>query len=215
MAKNDPSSYPVLRRYTSLPSLLHLLQNQAITLLSPALWEDRNDAYYMSQYKARKALKSLLALCFADAKETYHHWRVFTEGSEGVCISFSREKFMGLVEREGSIRPGYVKYKKIAELRAFRPELNDLPFLKRDPYEDETEFRLIYENPDEERDFKSFKIDLKCIDRVTLNPWLARPLVEPVKQAIKAVRGCSRLPVYQTTLLENEKWKTAAHADQS
>ena len=40
-----------LRRYTNLASALHILQNRCLTLLSPETWDDRNDAYFMSEYK--------------------------------------------------------------------------------------------------------------------------------------------------------------------
>src|SRR5882762_5821833 len=84
----------ILRRYTSVPSLLALLQDKELTLLSPGLWEDRNDAFYMSQYKTKKQLKTLLALCFSESDETYHHWRVFTRGADGVCIHFKRDELL-------------------------------------------------------------------------------------------------------------------------
>jgi hypothetical protein len=57
---------------------------------------------------------------------------------------------------------------------------------------------------------KSFAIPIRCIGRVTLNPWLAPPLAAAIKRAIKAIPGASALKVYQTTLLENETWKKAA-----
>lgn len=46
----------ILFRYTSLPVLLHMLQSRQITLLSPETWEDRNDAYYLDQYRQKKIL---------------------------------------------------------------------------------------------------------------------------------------------------------------
>ena len=203
--KTTSPSHPVLRRYTSLPSLLHILQNKQITLLSPSSWDDRNDAYYMSQYKARKKLKTLLALCFAETDETYHHWRVFTQGSDGACISFDRDKFIALVEKETSIRSDYVIYKKIAALKSFHPKTNQLPFLKRYPYGDECEYRLIYEDAKTEIEAKSFRISLDCIDRVTLNPWLAKPLAETVRKTLKSLDGCRDLRVATRQLCSKTK----------
>jgi hypothetical protein len=65
------------RRYTNLTATIHILKSRTISLLSPELWDDRNDAYFMSRYKELKSAKSVLALCFAETSETYHHWRVF------------------------------------------------------------------------------------------------------------------------------------------
>jgi hypothetical protein len=208
---NRMASENFLRRYTSFPALLAMLQNREITLLSPGLWEDRNDAFYMSQYKGRKQLKTVLALCFSQAEETYHHWRVFTHGADGVCISFRRDRLLNALKQEG-LRSGAIVYRKIADLPKLRPRLEQLPFLKRQPYGDEREFRLVYEDKAEERETRAFPIPIACISRVTLNPWLAPPLAAAIKTAIKDVSGCSALKVYQTTLLENEAWKKAAKA---
>ena len=205
MAKAKPAA--ILRRYTSLASLLALLQDRKLTLLSPAFWEDRNDAFYMSQYKTRKNLKTLLALCFSESDETYHHWRVFTHGADGVCIHFKREDLLKSLPGFGA---GKITYRKITDLPRFKPRLEQLPFLKRQPFGDECEFRLIYEDPVQEMETKAFSIPLRVIARVTLNPWLPRPLSSAVKSAIKSTPGCSALKVYQTTLLENETWKKAA-----
>jgi len=205
MAKAKPAA--ILRRYTSLASLLALLQDRKLTLLSPAFWEDRNDAFYMSQYKTRKNLKTLLALCFSESDETYHHWRVFTHGADGVCIHFKREDLLKSLPGLGA---GKITYRKITDLPRFKPRLEQLPFLKRQPFGDECEFRLIYEDPVQEMETKAFSIPLRVIARVTLNPWLPPPLSSAVKSAIKSTPGCSALKVYQTTLLENETWKKAA-----
>jgi hypothetical protein len=62
------------RRYTDLASALHILHNSCLTLLSPETWDDRNDSYFVSEYKQLKGVKTLLAICIADREETYHHW---------------------------------------------------------------------------------------------------------------------------------------------
>src|SRR5579871_1937831 len=89
----------LLRRYTDLPSLFRLLATRQITLIDPRSWDDRNDTFYMAQYKERKQLSSLLALCFSMAPETYHHWYIFTKGSSGVCIQFRHDAFLDHVQQ--------------------------------------------------------------------------------------------------------------------
>jgi hypothetical protein len=212
-AKNTRPPKPpvtILRRYTSLASLLALLQDKKLTLLSPGLWEDRNDAFYMSEYKVKKGLKTLLALCFSESDETYHHWRVFTRGADGVCIHFKREALLAALPIGHQLVAGPVSYRKIADLPRRKPRLEQLPFLKRQPYGDECEFRMIYEDKKNEMETKAFAISVRTITRVTLNPWLSPPLAAAVKRAIKTIPGCAALKVYQTTLLENETWKKAA-----
>jgi hypothetical protein len=70
-------SAKTLHRFTNLAAAIHMLRARKITLLDPNTWDDKNDAYFMAEYKRQKGLATLLALCFADCDETYHHWRVF------------------------------------------------------------------------------------------------------------------------------------------
>jgi hypothetical protein len=210
MAKAKTTPRAVLRRYTSLPALFHMLHNKKMTLLSPASWDDKNDAFFMAQYQQRKALKSTLALCFSEAPETYHHWRVFTHGSEGVCIAFDKDRLLKGFKPFSYVRAKAVSYKLIRDIKADRPSADDLPFLKRSPYRDEKEFRIVYSSKANQVEAKDFDIDLSTIQRITLSPWLPKPLSDALRASIRAIDGCAKMSVARTTLLENEDWKKAA-----
>jgi hypothetical protein len=158
MSVNDK----ILRRYTSLPALLHILRSSTLTLLSPEKWEDRNDAYYMQQYKERLNARSVLALCFSMAKERYHFWRAFTLGTDGVRIDFQRDSLLASFNGVENVEQRRVTYKQIKALSTLKPKTRDLPFLKRAPYTDENEFRIVYIDYDQECEAKPFKIDLAC-----------------------------------------------------
>lgn len=204
MEEKAPSS--VLHRYTSLISLLHILQNKKITLLNPESWEDRNDSAFISNYKKKRELNNLLALCFTPKTETFHHWKVFTRGSEGVRITFKKKELLDSFKDIEGIKYNSVIYKKIKEMRNETLQCNSLPFIKRHPYKDEKEFRIIYESNTDNSKIKEFDIPLKCIKRIVLNPWLSPSLAGVVKTIIKRIEGCNGIKVYQTTLLENSKW---------
>jgi hypothetical protein len=163
---NGPSFY----RYTDLAATLHMLRTRNITLLNPATWDDTNDSYFMSEYKRLKNAKSVLALCFAESEESYHHWRIFSSGGDGVRIEF------------------------------------DKPAL-RWPYGDEREFRVVYTNLSETVAAKDYPIALSSIRRITLSPWMPRTLSASVKATLRSIDGCSRLNVFQSTLVSNELWK--------
>ena len=62
-----------LRCYTNLPALLYLLRERKITLLDPETWDDKNDSHFLSVYREKKSFKCVLALCFTQVSETYHH----------------------------------------------------------------------------------------------------------------------------------------------
>jgi hypothetical protein len=103
-------SETALRRYTQLAPLIHLLHRQSVTLLSPSKWDDKNDAYFLEVYRRKQALGSVLALCFAECAETYHHWYVFA-GTSGVCLEFAKERLVSSVCETKGVRCGPVKYR--------------------------------------------------------------------------------------------------------
>jgi hypothetical protein len=195
-----------LRRYTDLPALIYLLSQKKLTLLDPQTWDDRNDAYYLRLYRDGKRMETVLALCFTQASETYHHWRVFANGPGGACISFKRKELLSAVKKQPGVRIGSVRYSMLKEIRSKRPSLHELPFLKRYPFEDEREFRIIYESSAKESPL-DIPISLSCIDKVTLSPWLNETLFKRVHDMLLSLRGCEGIRVSRSTLISNEQWR--------
>jgi hypothetical protein len=194
-----------LNRFTTLPILLDILSRRCITLLEPTNWEDRNDTFYLEKYKTNKKLKALLACCFCAKRETFHHWKVFSNGPSGVCIEFDSDKLLSGVETiEGtSFRP--VSYHFIKHNR--NPSLDAWPFLKRQAFEDEEEFRIIYENRLMEEKSKDIPFDLESIRKITLSPWRPKPIVKSVAKIIRDIEDCENIKIVASTLLESPGWK--------
>ena len=201
-----------LRRYTELPALLGLLTSKSITLLDPASWDDRNDAHYMATYKEKRNLKSVLALCFSQSVETYHHWKVFAPGSAGVCIEFDKRLLLRAMKSHGGVKTGRVDYLTIKEARALSRRTDELPFVKRAGYRPEAEFRLLYTSEVGQHGSLSIPISTSSIRSVTLSPWLHSSLKEPIKQLLKGIDGFSELKVVRSTLVSNEEWKAYGNA---
>jgi hypothetical protein len=198
-----------LNRYTTLPILLDMLWRKKITLLSPESWDDRNDAYYLERYQAERKLAAVLALCFSTKGETFHHWRVFSHGSSGVCIEFDAKKFLAPVGGDPQFRIGPVKYCRIDELERNPPPLDRWPFLKRLPFADEAEFRIIYECSDGPELSRPIDFDIESVRRVTLSPWMPKSVSESVVALIETIPDCSGIYVHRSTLIENGRWKKA------
>jgi hypothetical protein len=196
-----------LRRYTDIPALIYLLKEQRITLLDPQSWDDKNDSYFLGLYQKKKNLKTVLALCFSQAGETYHHWRVFAHGSSGVCISFKRTQLIGAIKKQSDLRMGPVEYLRLKEISNRKLTTEELPFLKRYPFKGENEFRVIYESKETELPTLDIAIPLDCIDKVTLSPWLASALFDHVKSMLRALPGCKAIKIRRSTLISNEQWK--------
>jgi hypothetical protein len=198
---------PFLNRYTSLPIALDVLAKKHITLLSPETWEDRNDAYYLERYRDERKLRSLLAICFSLHRETFHHWRIFSNGSSGVCVEFDKEKLLKSIPGDKAYRHENVTYRWISELEKKKPELEKWPFLKRKPFEDERECRIIFESNTESLRAKPIPIGLSAINKVTLSPWLPDAVSQSVIAIIKKIDGCAALDVSRSSLIDNAGWR--------
>ena len=200
---------PILNRYTILPVALDVLIQRRVTLLSPETWEDRNDAFYLEQYREKKNLQTLVAICFSARGETFHHWKVFSSGSSGVCIEFDKNRLLTKFPSSEGFRHGGIEYRLVKTVKDKRPGVERWPFLKRKAFKDEGEFRIIYENQAAYERTKHVDIDLNTIRRVTLSPWLADAVAESVLTLIKSIKGCERLSVNRSSLIDNAGWKKA------
>lgn len=196
-----------LCRYTDLPSLIYLLSKQKVTLLDPRFWDDSNDSYYLSLYKRKKNIETVLALCFTQSSETYHHWKVFAGSSSGISIFFKRSTFLGALRKVNEIRFAEVDYRYLNNMRVKIPDIEELPFVKRHAFVDEKEFRIIYESSSKKLSTYDIPVPLTCISRIVLNPWIPTSLTGTIKHLLTSIKGCKDLKVYKSTLINNEEWK--------
>ena len=201
-----------LRRYTELPALIYMLSERKITLLDPASWDDRNDSHYLNLYREKMKLKSVLALCFTQADETYHHWRVFAHGSGGVWVRFKRAAFVAAAKRQSGVKAEPVTYLTMGKIRDHQVAIRDLPFLKRYAFQHENEFRLVYESTSSSVSKLDIDLPLSCIERITLSPWIHPSLSAHVKRALRSINGCSKLEIVRSTLISNAEWKKLGEA---
>lgn len=208
LPKPGPRRY--LRRYTHLPAAIHLLQTQTLTLLDPSGWDDGNDVFYMQEYKRRKSLKSLLAICLSGADESYHYWKVFAGNPAGVCIRLRQGMLLKSLRSNPDILVGEMDYRPMTAARQKQLTLDDFPFVKRRAYIDEAEVRLLWQSDVEERNSYSVPIPSGCIGRVTLSPWLPKSLVDSTRKLLRGIQGCSHIEVVRSTIVASEEWKNIA-----
>lgn len=201
-------------RYTNLAAAIHLLKNRQITLLDPMKWDDRNDVFFMKEYKRRMEAKTLLAICFVQGGETYHHWKLFSDGLHGVSINFEKDALLCTLEKDNRIEHDHMQYdliKDVEESLGKLPlETSKLPFLKRYPYRGEKEYRVIYVDTEKRLRSKSYDIDLSLIKRIRLSPWMPKPLVKSVKETLKSIRGCAGLEIVRSTVTDSTRWRRIA-----
>jgi hypothetical protein len=205
----NSNSNNYLNRYTTLPILLDILSRKQLTLLDPQSWEDRNDSYCIDQFKKHGRYKTVLGLCFSAARETFHHWKVFSGGVSGVCIEFNKNKLLKTLPKEKGFRQGEIEYMTIENLESASLEFERIPFLKRWAYRDEKEYRIIYQHTTEELQTKGFSVECNSIRRITLSPWLPRAVTDTVSAVIQSLPGCKEIEIKRSTLIENSRWKKA------
>jgi hypothetical protein len=104
---------------------------------------------------------------------------------------------------------GDVRYCLFKDIEEKRVQTEDLPFLKRIVFQDEQEYRIIYQSKSENEESRDVEIDLGCIDRITLSPFLHRSLEKALVGTIKSIEGCKRLAVNRSQLLESARWRGA------
>lgn len=199
----------ILRRYTQLPALFYMLSERKLTLLDPNSWDDKNDSYFLEQYKAKRKLETVLALCFSMAQETYHHWSVFADGSAGVCIQFKRDELIDAIKGDSAVRYGEVKYLTLDKIESRKLKIKELPFTKRYPYLHESEWRIIFNSAKRRKQFHAIPIPVSSIRRISLSPWLPDVFKEHVKNTIWSIKDCGKLEIVRSTLIGNERWKKA------
>ncbi len=207
------NSLNVLNRFTSLPFLLDALSRRRLTLLNPRFWEDKNDAYYVAQYKKAKNLKTVLALCFTTRRGTFHHWKIFSNGSSGVCIEFNRNRLVNSLTGMDGYRLGLISYKFVDQVEKVRPPVDNWPFIKRVPFRDEGEFRIIYENAFALEHSKEIQFHLNCVNKITLSPWMPECVAQTVTGIIRSIHGCRNIRVNRSNLIEAARWRKAIEND--
>ncbi len=190
--------------------MLDILVNKRLVLSDPREWEDRNDAYYLRQYKQHEELKTLLVICFSMRRETRHHWRAFADGIAGACIEFDKAKLVSMLETDRGLKGGMVHYPTMAEQRNDPPSVQRLPFLKRLPFVDESEYRIIYQDKRDRFDTYELKIEPSMILKITLSPHMMPEVAKSVKHILRHIEGCSKLEINRSSLLESERWKEFA-----
>jgi len=199
-----------LNRYTSIPVLLDILLKERLVLLDPSTWEDKNDSYYLLRYQNKKCLKTLLAICFTSSRETSHHWKVYANSISGVCIEIDRAELIKIVEQHKDFKYRDVEYPPIKTLTNKKPNVEDMPFIKRYPFKDEKEFRIIYESADAKHSTYELKINLAIIKKITFSPIIPLPIFETIKELIEKNIDCKGIVLNRSSLLENEQWKKIA-----
>ena len=203
-----------LRRYTDVLSVIDIIRERRLTLLSPQAWPDRNDALGLELYRKLTGSVAVYACCLTDAVETSHHWQIFSNHNHGVCVVFDKEKLAAAFD-DADVRHGPMQYRSLTYLR--EPDsldVSSLPFLKRDTFQAEWEYRAVSTNtlgliaPSSVH----VPIQIDCISRIVIGPTVPRPLGITLKAVIREQSLSSGLKVTFSALWNNKNWNDAMNA---
>lgn len=194
-----------LNRYTSLPVLLDLLRRRKLVLVDPSMWEDRNDAKVILEYKRKKKISSLFAACFGIGDETIHHWKSYADGIAGCCVEFDEKKLLDSFDGIPELTSHDVDYKTTSEVETTPIKLDSMPFTKRWPYRCDNEFRVIWQG---ETDATTIALDIEMdsIERITLSQKMYPVVRKSVKELLREASDGSSIKVTSSTLYENKRW---------
>ena len=194
-----------LNRYTTLPVLLDMLSRKKLVLLDPSTWEDKNDSEIVAEYKKRKKLQALFALCGSQGAETIHHWKTFADGISGCCVEFDLDKLVPLLKNVAGIRFGPVSYRRLRELKDEAIDVEQMPFTKRWPYRCEEEYRIIWESVEPALEFE-IDFDLRTINRITISQRMPDRVYATIREALRGTFNNPDQKINRSTIYQNKVW---------
>jgi hypothetical protein len=196
-----------LKRYTSLAVASDILTNRQIALVNPSLWHDENDKFLLECYRERAKHDFVGAVCLTSGPETFHHWKTFADGPNGVCIEFDHDELERYVLPHSGVRMREVQYLKIDQIESAKcNEISHLPFLKRSGFADEREVRIVY-GGDTEDGVYLVPIDISCIMEIKLGPFVPDSLSGSIKAMLRSIDNCASLKVTRSRLTNSSTWK--------
>lgn len=200
-----------IAKYTTLPFLLDILKTKKISLLKPDSWDDKNDAKALLKYLEYKSaknnnIKSILASCFTYDTDCIHHWNTFAKGAAGCVLVLDAKNFFRTVkEFDNDIRFDVVHYKKIKSLEKECINPEDIPFLKRFPYQCEKEIRLLKLCESKKKSYP-IPINLNIIKKIKFSQSLPQSIYKQIRRLVKDFLDNEDIDIYHSTIEENEEW---------
>ena len=194
-----------VNRFTSIPVLLDMIKRKRLVLMDPELWEDKNDSELMLEYKKRRKVENLYALCFSRDGETIHHWNAYAGTVLGCCIEFDYALLTATFDKINGVRYDDVEYKKINDLNSNSIITRNIPFTKRQPYECEKEFRVIWEGRTRQWCYE-VKIDLRMLGKITMGPRMPDNVFRTLSKQVKSLLARPDLSIKHSTIYENARW---------
>jgi hypothetical protein len=154
----------------------------------------------------KKNSQSIYALCLSDDYETIHHWNSFAAGANGCCIKFNAKKLFECLHKATGVTHGKSRYIKVSDLKKLTGEDEHLPYLKREPFQPESEYRIIALSDKPQQATFDIPIPTNVIGRITLSNHLPKTVFESLKEGLRKVAPDYKGEISHSTLFNNAQW---------
>jgi hypothetical protein len=195
-----------INRFTTIPFVIDLLTRKQLTLLNPYSWEDYNDRVTMELYQKRMKAKSIYALCLTDQRETIHHWNAFANGASGCCIEFDMNTLLDCLKSHEEVKHDKVSYIKIPDLKNLKEDNHRLPFLKREPFLLESEYRIVALSDQPQKATLDIPLKIDSINRITISCKLPDTAFTSVEKLLANISPDFKGKISHSTLFNNANW---------
>jgi hypothetical protein len=199
---NDAKTPEFLKHYTSIANLHKILSANKLLLSDSEKWDDKNDLASVQAFcKAKGKNVKARVVCFAEGEEMILHWNTYAK--LGCRIEFRETELLKKIKKPSFLH-NFMKYKPAKEvtseyLKKLNP--NDIPFLKRRPYECEKEFRIIWFGIYKEKQY--IGLNKNTIKGITLSPNIKGNKCEKLKSELEKKYG---IEVKLSRLLKLDSW---------
>lgn len=195
-----------LKHYTSVSTLYKILV-KGFMFQNGESWDDDNDRYTLQIYRDYISPQNVLALCFCDGAGNAYHWTALGKidpndpYSEIKCsIVLNKDTFLKYIDSIDGMSHQemmYCKNNKVAE-----HQIEDLPYLKRNEFSIEKEYRVIYKGDKSE----FFLPDIiPYIDKIVIGLCMEEKFDE-IKQHLTAKFHIDETKITQNLLKGSKDW---------
>lgn len=137
-----------LKHYTSVSTLYKIL-TYGFKFQNGESWDDENDKYTLQKCREYIYPQNVLVLCFCDGAGNAYHWTALGKidpndpYSEIKCsIVLNKDTFLKYIDSIDGMSHQEMKYCRNNEILGYQMEA--LPYLKRNEFSIEKEYRVIY-----------------------------------------------------------------------
>jgi hypothetical protein len=192
----------ILNRFTTIERMLEIIQSETLPMSDPIYWEDKNDSNILEIYKNKRGLKSLFATCFTKGTETIYHWGAFAIKSEACCIQIAGDELIATYSVKSGFTAQEVSYVRLNEMKRIVTSQDQLPFVKRYPYRNEEEFRIIFESK-KSHNRPALILPRSLINKITINQHLSKEIYNLLNEKIERDWN---ITVNRSTVIKNDQW---------